>query len=129
MSEPKNGAVVRVEPQQLMPAAIVYDAGADMQQASKALRRLEGNGYEGDYTVLPQATVVCGGQTLLEAFEDATAFVRQSPNADVHHVQLAQLVGRREGEREYRLTLAVSYPDRDGETTGVTHQEPQGPRT
>lgn len=120
-----NGAVVRVDLPQLMPASLVHDTGADMRQAAKAIRRLEANDYDGDYTVFAQASVVCTGRTLLEALEDASAFVRQSPNAQVNHVQLAQVIGRRDGDREFLLTLAVSYPDLDGETTGTMHQEPR----
>ncbi|QMU76001.1 hypothetical protein GXW83_09890 [Streptacidiphilus sp. PB12-B1b] len=128
MSDPKQ-ALVRSTPRQVVPTGIVHDVSSDLQQAQRALDRLEANGHPGDYRIVVQPTVVCSGQTLLEAMEDATAFVRQSPNAVVHSLDLAVVLGPLDGEREFRLSLSVSYADRFGETTGTTHHEPRGPLT
>jgi hypothetical protein len=113
---------------QVVPAGMVHDVSNDLHRVQQALARLAANRHPGEYRVVAQPTVVCSGQTLLEALEDATAFVKQSPDAQVHSLSLAVVLGPEEGEREYRLTLAVSYPDGHGETTGTTHHEARTPR-
>ena len=121
-----NGAVVRAadsEAPQIVPPGMVQDVSNDLHQAQRALTRLAANKHPGEYKIVAQPTVICSGQSLLEAMEDATAFVRQSPNAEVHSINLAVILGPEEGEREHRVTLAVSYPDRFSETTGTTHHE------
>ena len=119
-----NGMVARVAaPAPVVPAGMVHDVGNDLHQAQRAVSRLAVDNYPGEYRVVAQTTIVCSGLTLLEAMQDATAFVRQSPNATVHSINLAVILGPEEGEEEHRVTLLVSYPDRFGETTGTSHHE------
>ena len=120
----RNSAVVRATTvQQVVPPGMVQDISTDLHRIQQTLGRLAANNHPGEYRIVAQPTVVCSGHTLLEAMQDATAFVQQSPDAQVHSLNLAVVLGPEEGEQEYRLTLAVSYPDRHGETTGTTHHE------
>jgi hypothetical protein len=97
-----------------LPAAFT-DAAGDLQQAARAVGRIPGD--EHDITAILQATIVCTGQSALEAFEAVVAFVERAPRAEVHSVAWAQSPGG------YQATLTVSYADLQGETTGVTHQQ------
>jgi hypothetical protein len=117
-----TGDVVPVEGPAL-PAApgLVRDAVGDLQQAWTAVRYLDVSGRAGDVSATLQTAVVCNGATQVDALQAATDFLRESPRAELHSIAWARLPGHAVDVWEYQATLIVSYPDREGDTTGATH--------
>ncbi|KJS52605.1 hypothetical protein VM98_30270 [Streptomyces rubellomurinus subsp. indigoferus] len=105
------------------PPRVVDDLARDLTQAAAAVRavsRICRGG--GDVSVAAYTAVVCTGRSAARALEEAAAWCRQAPEAEVHSLAWARVPGHREDVHEYRVTLAVSFPDEEtGEHTGDTH--------
>ncbi|MGW6917032.1 hypothetical protein ACWGB8_24860 [Kitasatospora sp. NPDC054939] len=105
------------------PPRVVNDLARDLSQAAAAVRAVSRGGRPGaDLAVAAYTAVVCTGRSAARALEEAAAWCRQAPEAEVHSVAWARVPGHREDVFEYRVTLAVSFADEEtGEHTGDTH--------
>ncbi|MFD0403340.1 hypothetical protein ACFV84_11330 [Kitasatospora sp. NPDC059811] len=106
------------------PPRVVDDLARDLTQAAAAVRavsRVARSG--GDLAVAAYTAVVCTGRSAARVLEEAAAWCRQAPGAEVHSLAWARVPGHREDVDEYRVTLAVSFPDDEtGEHLGDTHR-------
>ena len=128
MTAPHGHGLVPVEAAQV-PAPIplsgqALDAVSDLKQAWRAVRDL---GVEHDLSATLQTAVVCSGLSQLEALEGVLALLRKSPRAEIHSIAWARSPGPELQTWQYQATLLLSYPDRHGETTGVTHHADSPP--
>lgn len=105
------------------PPRVVNDLARDLGQAAAAVRAVSRTGRPGgDTAVAAYTAVVCTGRSAARALEEAAAWCRQAPEAEVHSVAWARVPGHREDVFEYRVTLAVGFPDEEtGEYAGDTH--------
>ncbi|MFF2146052.1 hypothetical protein [Kitasatospora sp. NPDC058190] len=106
------------------PPRVVDDLARDLTQAAAAVRAVSRSGRStgGDVAVAAYTAVVCTGRSAARALEEAAAWCRQAPDAEVHSLAWARVPGHREGVHEYRVTMAVSFPDDEtGEHPGDTH--------
>ncbi|MER5356033.1 hypothetical protein ABT093_37645 [Kitasatospora sp. NPDC002551] len=105
------------------PPRVVDDLARDLTRAAAAVRSASRDGRSGgDLAVAAYTAVVCTGRSAARALEEAAAWCRQAPEAEVHSLAWARVPGHREDVDEYRVTLAVSFPDREtGEHVGDTH--------
>ncbi|MER7755570.1 hypothetical protein [Kitasatospora sp. NPDC097643] len=105
------------------PPRVVDDLARDLTQAAAAVRAVSrGRRTGGDVTVAAYTAVVCTGRSAAHALEEAAAWCRQAPEAEVHSLAWARVPGHREDVFEYRVTLAVGFPDEEtGEYPGDTH--------
>ncbi|WP_316525833.1 hypothetical protein [Kitasatospora brasiliensis] len=117
-----EGAVV-------LPATprMVGDLARDLTQAAAAVRAVSRDfRSDTDVAVAAYTAVVCTGRSAARALEEAAAWCRQAPEAEVHSLAWARVPGHREDVHEYRVTLAVSFPDAEtGEYVGDTHHAPR----
>ncbi|MFI9331402.1 hypothetical protein ACIGZJ_28185 [Kitasatospora sp. NPDC052868] len=109
------------------PPRVVDDLARDLTQAAAAVRAVSRVGRSGgDVAVAAYTAVVCTGRSAARALEEAAAWCRQAAEAEVHSLAWARVPGHREDVFEYRVTLAVSFPDHEtGEHTGDTHHAPR----
>lgn len=105
------------------PPRVVDDLARDLTQAAAAVRAVSRTGRSGaDVAVAAYTAVVCTGRSAARALEEAAAWCRQAPEAEVHSMAWARVPGHREDVHEYRVTMAVSFPDGEtGEYVGDTH--------
>ncbi|MFJ9843145.1 hypothetical protein ACIRYZ_22245 [Kitasatospora sp. NPDC101155] len=106
------------------PPRVVDDLARDLTQAAAAVRAVSRSGRStgGDIAVAAYTAVVCTGRSAARALEEAAAWCRQAPDAEVHSLAWARVPGHREDVYEYRVTMAVSFPDDEtGEHPGDTH--------
>lgn len=106
------------------PPRVVDDLARDLTQAAAAVRAVSRTGRTGggDVAVAAYTAVVCTGRTAAGALEEAAAWCRQAPHSEVHSLAWARVPGHRDGVFEYRVTMAVSFPDHEtGEHLGDTH--------
>ncbi|MEK2490449.1 hypothetical protein ACIPYS_19695 [Kitasatospora sp. NPDC089913] len=105
------------------PPRVVDDLARDLTHAAAAVRAASRGGRSGgDLAVAAYTAVVCTGRSAARALEEAAAWCRQAPEAEVHSLAWARVPGHRDDVFEYRVTLAVSFPDREtGEHAGDTH--------
>lgn len=105
------------------PPRVVDDLARDLTQAAAAVRAVSRNGRSGsDVAIAAYTAVVCTGRSAARALEEAAAWCRQAPEAEVHSLAWARVPGHREDVHEYRVTMAVSFPDGEtGEFVGDTH--------
>ncbi|MFI9271251.1 hypothetical protein ACIGXM_11140 [Kitasatospora sp. NPDC052896] len=105
---------------------IVRDLTRDLSRAAGAVRALPVTSCgSGDVTVAAHSVVVCTADSAARALEEAAAWCRQAPEAEVHCTAWARVPGHREDVCEYRISLTVSFPDDDtGEYPGDTHHAP-----
>ncbi|MEU8510494.1 hypothetical protein AB0C76_02735 [Kitasatospora sp. NPDC048722] len=105
------------------PPRVVGDLARDLSQAAAAVRAVSrAGGSGGDVAVAAYTAVVCTGRSAARALEEAAAWCRQAPGAEVHSLAWARVPGHRDDVYEYRVTLAVSFPDEEtGEHCGDTH--------
>ncbi|MFE6751585.1 hypothetical protein ACFVGM_37530 [Kitasatospora purpeofusca] len=105
------------------PPRVVDDLARDLTHAAAAVRAASRGGRSGgDLAVAAYTAVVCTGRSAARALEEAAAWCRQAPEAEVHSLAWARVPGHRDDVFEYRVTLAVSFPDREtGEHSGDTH--------
>ncbi|MFE5585159.1 hypothetical protein [Kitasatospora sp. NPDC056531] len=106
------------------PPRVVDDLARDLTQAAAAVRAVSRSGRStgGDVAVAAYTAVVCTGRSAARALEEAAAWCCQAPDAEVHSLAWARVPGHREGVHEYRITMAVSFPDDEtGEHPGDTH--------
>ncbi|MFG2843940.1 hypothetical protein ACGF12_12305 [Kitasatospora sp. NPDC048296] len=106
------------------PPRVVDDLARDLTQAAAAVRAVSRSGRStgGDVAVAAYTAVVCTGRSAARALEEAAAWCRQAPDAEVHSLAWARVPGHREDVHEYRVTMAVSFPDDEtGEHPGDTH--------
>ncbi|MFF2660619.1 hypothetical protein ACFVUH_25065 [Kitasatospora sp. NPDC058032] len=115
-----------VEPPAVLPAPprVVDDLARDLTRAAAAVRSASRDGRSGgDLAVAAYTAVVCTGRSAARALEEAAAWCRQAPEAEVHSLAWARVPGHRDDVDEYRVTLAVSFPDQEtGEHVGDTHR-------
>ncbi|AUY48051.1 hypothetical protein [Streptomyces sp. CB01881] len=109
------------------PPRVVDDLARDLTHAAAAVRAVSRAGRScGDIAVAAYTAVVCTGRSAARALEEAAAWCRQAPEAEVHSLAWARVPGHRDDVFEYRVTLAVSFPDHEtGEHTGDTHHAPR----
>ncbi|MFD0278215.1 hypothetical protein ACFVHB_30495 [Kitasatospora sp. NPDC127111] len=109
------------------PSRVVDDLARDLTQAAAAVRAVSrGARGGGDVAVAAYTAVVCTGRSTARALEEAAAWCRQAPEAEVHSLAWARVPGHRDDVFEYRVTLAVSFPDHEtGEHAGDTHHAPR----
>ncbi|MFE7558901.1 hypothetical protein [Kitasatospora sp. NPDC057500] len=105
------------------PPRVVDDLARDLTRAAAAVRSASRDGRGGgDLSVAAYTAVVCTGRSAARALEEAAAWCRQAPEAEVHSLAWARVPGHRDDVFEYRVTLAVSFPDHEtGEHVGDTH--------
>ncbi|WP_380281846.1 hypothetical protein [Kitasatospora purpeofusca] len=105
------------------PPRVVDDLARDLSRAAAAVRSASRDGRSGgDLAVAAYTAVVCTGRSAARALEEAAAWCRQAPEAEVHSLAWARVPGHRDDVFEYRVTLAVSFPDHEtGEHVGDTH--------
>lgn len=105
------------------PPRVVDDLARDLTQAAAAVRAVSRTRRSGgDVAVAAYTAVVCTGRSAAAALEEAAAWCRQAPEAEVHSLAWARVPGHREDVHEYRVTLAVSFADGEtGEYLGDTH--------
>lgn len=106
------------------PPRVVDDLARDLTQAAAAVRAVSRSGRTagGDVAVAAYTAVVCTGRSAARALEEAAAWCRQAPDAEVHSLAWARVPGHRDDVHEYRVTMAVSFPDDEtGEHLGDTH--------
>lgn len=105
------------------PPRVVDDLARDLTQAAAAVRAVSRTCRSGgDVAVAAYTAVVCTGLSAARALEEAAAWCRQAPGAEVHSLAWARVPGHRDDVHEYRVTLAVSFPDDEtGEHLGDTH--------
>ncbi|MFB7471506.1 hypothetical protein [Kitasatospora sp. NPDC056184] len=105
------------------PPRVVDDLARDLSRAAAAVRSASRDGRSGgDLAVAAYTAVVCTGRSAARALEEAAAWCRQAPEAEVHSLAWARVPGHRDDVFEYRVTLAVSFPDHEtGEHGGDTH--------
>ncbi|MEV7598368.1 hypothetical protein AB0O91_13415 [Kitasatospora sp. NPDC089797] len=106
------------------PPRVVDDLARDLTQAAAAVRAVSRTGRTsgGDVAVAAYTAVVCTGRSAAGALEEAAAWCRQAPAAEVHSLAWARVPGHRDDVFEYRVTMAVSFPDHEtGEHLGDTH--------
>lgn len=105
------------------PPRVVDDLARDLTQAAAAVRAVSrARRTGGDVAVAAYTAVVCTGRSAATVLEEAAAWCRQAPEAEVHSLAWARVPGHREDVHEYRVTLAVSFPDGEtGEHLGDTH--------
>ncbi|MFE2105013.1 hypothetical protein ACFXAF_03925 [Kitasatospora sp. NPDC059463] len=105
------------------PPRVVDDLARDLTRAAAAVRSASRDGRSGgDLAVAAYTAVVCTGRSAARALEEAAAWCRQAPEAEVHSLAWARVPGHRDDVFEYRVTLAVSFPDQEtGEHVGDTH--------
>ncbi|MFE4976554.1 hypothetical protein ACFRAR_31195 [Kitasatospora sp. NPDC056651] len=105
------------------PPRVVDDLARDLTQAAAAVRAVSRSfRSDTDVAVAAYTAVVCTGRSAARALEEAAAWCRQAPEAEVHSLAWARVPGHREGVHEYRVTIAVSFPDAEtGEYLGDTH--------
>ncbi|WP_189921943.1 hypothetical protein [Kitasatospora xanthocidica] len=105
------------------PPRVVEDLARDLTQAAAAVRAVSRTCRTGgDVAVAAYTAVVCTGPSAARALEEAAAWCRQAPEAEVHSLAWARVPGHREDVHEYRVTMAVSFPDGEtGEYVGDTH--------
>ncbi|MFF7988898.1 hypothetical protein ACFZDG_03770 [Kitasatospora xanthocidica] len=105
------------------PPRVVEDLARDLTQAAAAVRAVSRTCRTGgDVAVAAYTAVVCTGPSAARALEEASAWCRQAPEAEVHSLAWARVPGHREDVHEYRVTMAVSFPDGEtGEHLGDTH--------
>ncbi|MFE6865804.1 hypothetical protein ACFVFS_04545 [Kitasatospora sp. NPDC057692] len=105
------------------PPRVVDDLARDLSRAAAAVRSASRDGRSGgDLAVAAYTAVVCTGRSAARALEEAAAWCRQAPEAEVHSLAWARVPGHRDDVYEYRVTLAVSFPDHEtGEHVGDTH--------
>ncbi|MFJ3788942.1 hypothetical protein [Kitasatospora sp. NPDC090091] len=106
------------------PPRVVDDLARDLTHAAAAVRAVSRGARcgGGDVSVAAYTAVVCTGRSAARALEEAAAWCRQAPEAEVHSLAWARVPGHRDDVFEYRATLAVSFPDHEtGEHTGDTH--------
>ncbi|MFF7454318.1 hypothetical protein [Kitasatospora sp. NPDC008115] len=105
------------------PPRVVDDLARDLTRAAAAVRSASQDGRGGgDLSVAAYTAVVCTGRSAARALEEAAAWCRQAPEAEVHSLAWARVPGHRDDVFEYRVTLAVSFPDHEtGEHVGDTH--------
>ncbi|WP_280680670.1 hypothetical protein [Kitasatospora sp. MAA19] len=106
------------------PPRVVDDLARDLTRAAAAVRSVSRAGRSGgDVAVAAYTAVVCTGRSAARALEEAAAWCRQAPEAEVHSLAWARVPGHRHDVDEYRVTLAVSFPDDEtGEHLGDTHR-------
>ncbi|MFJ6618825.1 hypothetical protein ACIQOW_14770 [Kitasatospora sp. NPDC091335] len=106
------------------PPRVVDDLARDLTQAAAAVRAVSRTCRSGgDVAVAAYTAVVCTGRSAASALEEAAAWCRQAPDAEVHSLAWARVPGHREDVHEYRVTMAVSFPDGEtGEHAGDTHR-------
>ncbi|MFH9352566.1 hypothetical protein [Kitasatospora sp. NPDC017646] len=106
------------------PPRVVDDLARDLTQAAAAVRAVSRGDRTtgGDVAVAAYTAVVCTGRSAARALEEAAAWCRQAPGAEVHSLAWARVPGHRHDVFEYRVTMAVSFPDDEtGEHLGDTH--------
>ncbi|MEV6979637.1 hypothetical protein [Kitasatospora sp. NPDC093806] len=105
------------------PPRVIDDLTRDLTHAAAAVRAVSRAGRNGgDVAVAAYTAVVCTGLSAARALEEAASWCRQAPEAEVHSLAWARVPGHRDDVFEYRVTLAVSFPDHEtGEHTGDTH--------
>ncbi|MFE4516556.1 hypothetical protein ACFRMQ_20465 [Kitasatospora sp. NPDC056783] len=105
------------------PPRVVDDLARDLTKAAAAVRAVSRTfRSDTDVAVAAYTAVVCTGRSAARALEEAAAWCRQAPEAEVHSLAWARVPGHREGVHEYRVTIAVSFPDAEtGEYLGDTH--------
>lgn len=105
------------------PPRVVDDLARDLTQAAAAVRAVSRDCRAGaDVAVAAYTAVVCTGRSAARTLEEAAAWCRQAPGAEVHSLAWARVPGHREDIHEYRVTMAVSFPDGEtGEYLGDTH--------
>ncbi|MFD5461913.1 hypothetical protein ACFWIQ_03665 [Kitasatospora sp. NPDC127059] len=106
------------------PPRVVDDLARDLTQAAAAVRAVSRSGRTtgGDVSVAAYTAVVCTGRSAARALEEAAAWCRQASDAEVHSLAWARVPGHRLDVFEYRVTMAVSFPDDEtGEYLGDTH--------
>ncbi|MER6365826.1 hypothetical protein [Kitasatospora sp. NPDC001527] len=97
----------------------------DVIRAAGAVRSMPDRGsmVEADVSVVAYTAVVAAGNTPADALQTAAEWARQAPTAEIHSMQIARVPGPRVDLTEFRVTLAVSFPDAEtGEHRGDTHQ-------